>query len=381
GAVVDDEAPADLILAVAADARPVGPEGFTVERSAGSLTVRAATGYGLLQGLWHVVRYGEAAFAADGGAPARVVGAFAPAEPIRMLDHWDNMVVHPVMGQVERGYAGGSLFFSDGRVRDGAADLGRVRAYARLLSATGVNAVAVNNVNVGPTEARLLTEHLPGVARLAEAFRAYGIRLYLSVSFAAPMTVGGLPTADPLDPAVQRWWSAATAAVYAAVPDFGGYVVKADSEGQPGPFANGRDHADGANLLARALAPHGGTVFWRAFVYDHRQDWRDRSTDRARAAHDHFAPLDGRFDENVVLQVKFGPMDFQTREPVSPVIAAMPRTRVAVELQVTQEYTGQQKHVCYLGTQWSEVLGFRFWGADGPSVADVVGGRGPARAG
>lgn len=381
GAVVDDGAPADLVLAVAADARPVDPEGFAVERSAGSLTVRAATGHGLLQGLWHVVRCGEAAFAADGGALARVVGVFAPAEPIRMLDHWDNMVVHPVMGQVERGYAGGSLFFSGGRVRDDAADLGRVRAYARLLSATGVNAVAVNNVNVGPTEARLLTEHLPGVARLAEAFRAYGIRLHLSVSFAAPMTVGGLPTADPLDPAVQRWWSEATAAVYAAVPDFGGYVVKADSEGQPGPFAYGRDHADGANLLARALAPHGGTVFWRAFVYDHRQDWRDRSTDRARAAHDHFAPLDGRFDENVVLQVKFGPMDFQAREPVSPVIAAMPRTRVAVELQVTQEYTGQQKHVCYLGTQWSEVLGFRFWGADGPSVADVVGGRGPARPG
>lgn len=375
----DDRAPVDLVLAIdPAPARGTGTaapgETFAVERAGEALVVRAATGHGLLQGLWHVVRCGEAAFATDPGP--RVVGTFAPAGPVRMLDHWDNMTVHPVMGQVERGYAGGSLFFSDGRVRDGAADLARVRSYARMLSTIGVNAVAVNNVNVGRTEARLLTDHLPGVALLAEAFRAYGVRLHLSVSFAAPMTVGGLATADPLDPAVQRWWADVTARVYAAVPDFGGYVVKADSEGQPGPFAYGRDHADGANLLARTLAPHGGTVFWRAFVYDHRQDWRDRSTDRARAAYDHFAPLDGRFDHAVVLQVKFGPMDFQTREPVSPVIAAMPRTRLAVEVQVTQEYTGQQKHVCYLGTQWSQVLGFRFRGDGGPSVADVVGGAG-----
>lgn len=376
----DDRAAADLVLAVVppADAPELaeqGPESFVVGREDGALVVRATSGAGLLAAMWHVVRAGEAAFGPEAGL--RIVGTFAPAARIRMLDHWDNMAVHPVMGQVERGYAGGSIFFADGRVRDSAADLARVRSYARLLSATGVNAVAVNNVNVGRTEARLLTDHLPGVVLLAEAFRAYGIRLHLSVSFSAPITVGGLATADPLDPDVQRWWADATARVYQAVPDFGGYVVKADSEGQPGPFAYGRDHADGANLLARALAPHGGTVFWRAFVYDHHQDWRDRSTDRARAACDHFAPLDGRFDENVVLQVKFGPMDFQTREPVSPVIAAMPGTRVAVELQVTQEYTGQQRHVCYLGAQWSQVLGFRFWGADGPSVADVVGGRGP----
>lgn len=377
GGALTDDAGADLVLAVVADGADAqtGAEGYCVTRDGGGLVVRARTGAGLLHGLWHVVRAGEAAFAAEPGP--RVVGTFAPSEPLRMLDHWDNMTVHPVMGQVERGYAGGSLFFSDGRVRDGAADLARVRTYARLLSATGVNAVAVNNVNVGRTEARLLTEHLPGVALLAEAFRAYGIRLHLSVSFAAPMTVGGLATADPRDPDVRRWWADATTRVYQAVPDFGGYVVKADSEGQPGPFAYGRDHTDGANLLARALAPHGGTVFWRAFVYDHRQDWRDRSTDRARAAFDHFAPLDGRFDENVVLQVKFGPMDFQTREPVSPVIGAMPGTRVAVELQVTQEYTGQQRHVCFLGAQWSQVLQFRFWGERGPSVADVVAGRGP----
>ncbi len=374
GALVDDPAGADLVLTVDPGAG-VGPEGFEVaadDARPGRLVVRAATGRGLLHGFWHVVRHGESAFAAE-PAPG-VVGRHEPAAPLRMLDHWDNMTVHPVMGQVERGYAGGSLFYSDGRVRE---DLGRVRAYARLLSATGVGAVGLNNVNVGPTEARLVTDHLPDVARLAACFRPYGIRVHLSVSFAAPMTVGGLPTADPLDPEVQRWWADAAGRVHDVVPDFGGFVVKADSEGQPGPFAYGRDHADGANMLARAVAPYGGTVCWRAFVYNHTQDWRDRSTDRARAAYDHFAPLDGRFDDNVLLQVKYGPVDFQPREPVSPVLAAMPRTRLAVELQVTQEYTGQQRHVCYLGPQWSGVLGFAPWGEGAATVADVVGGRGP----
>ncbi|GAB2330090.1 hypothetical protein STREPTOSP366_52530 [Streptomyces variabilis] len=197
------------------------------------------------------------------------------------------------------------------------------------------------------------------MAAIAGALRPYGIRTHLSVSFAAPMLLGGPDTADPLDPAVRDWWARATARVYEAVPDFGGYVVKADSEGRPGPFAYGRSHADGANMLAAALEPHGGTVHWRAFVYDHRQDWRDRSTDRARAAYDHFTPLEGEFADNAVLQVKHGPMDFQVREPVSPLIGAMPDTRLAVELQITQEYTGQQKHVCWLGPMWSEVLRFR----------------------
>jgi alpha-glucuronidase len=214
------------------------------------------------------------------------------------------------------------------------------------------------------------------VARIAAVLRPWGIRVHLSVSFAAPLVLAGLPTADPLDPEVQAWWARAAERVHSEIPDFGGYVVKADSEGQPGPFAYGRDHADGANMLARTLEPFGGTVHWRAFVYNHRQDWRDRSTDRARAAYDHFAPLDGCFDDNVVVQVKHGPIDFQVREPVSPVIAAMPRTRLALELQVTQEYTGQQRHVCYLGPAWSEILTFGLRGADGPTVSDVVGGRG-----
>ena len=338
---------------------------FGIGRPRGVTTVLAAPGAALLYGLHALVRQGEVAFDGDDDLLWEL-----PIQPIRMLDHWDNVDVHPVMGQVERGYAGGSIFYEEGLLRD---DLTRAEAYARLLGSVGINAVGLNNVNVHRTEARLLTDRLPDVVRLAEVFRPHGVRVFLSVSFAAPVTVGGLTTADPLDADVQRWWADRAADVYAAIPDFGGFVVKADSEGQPGPFAYGRDHADGANLLARALKPFGGTVFWRAFVYDHQQDWRDRSTDRARAAYDHFSPLDGAFDDNVVLQVKYGPMDFQVREPVSPAIAAMTTTRLAVELQVTQEYTGQQQHAVWLGPQWSQVLGFEPW-ADGRTVADIAAG-------
>ncbi|WP_052310367.1 alpha-glucuronidase, partial [Streptomyces viridochromogenes] len=338
-----------LVLGLGDDG--LGEEGFTVARSGGATTVTASGPRGLLYGLFHVVRLGEAAFRGE-WAPE----THRPAHALRMLDHWDNVAVHPVMGQVERGYAGGSLFWEDGRARG---ELDRVRAYGRLLAACGINAISVNNVNVHATEARLLTDRIGEVADLADALRPYGVRTHLSVSFAAPIVLGGLPTADPLDASVRDWWAGATRRVYEAIPDFGGYVVKADSEGQPGPFAYGRSHADGANMLAAALEPHGGTVHWRAFVYDHRQDWRDRTTDRARAAYDHFVPLDGEFAANAVLQVKHGPMDFQVREPVSPLIGAMPRTRLAVEVQATQEYTGQQRHVCWLGPMWSEVLRFR----------------------
>lgn len=396
GAVVEQLEDADLVLATLASVEPWDgslpaddadtvatavhfaqqdagerapvPDGFLVVRHGGVTVVLAGDGAGLLHGLHHVQRQGEAAFAvADAD-----VELHEPAQTIRMLDHWDNIAADTPMGPVERGYAGASIFYADGRVRE---DLGRVEQYAQALASIGINAVGLNNVNVHRREAELLTTHLPDVARIAAIFRARGIRVFLSVDFAAPITLSGMETSDPLDEGVRAWWADAVARVYETIPDFGGFVVKADSEGRPGPFAYGRDHADGANMLARALAPYGGTVFWRAFVYNHTQDWRDRSTDRARAAYDHFAPLDGKFDENVVLQVKYGPLDFQVREPVSPVLAAMGDTRVAVELQVTQEYSGQQKHVCYLGTQWAEILDFRLWG-DERTVADVVGGRG-----
>ncbi|MFG1865755.1 alpha-glucuronidase [Microbispora bryophytorum] len=374
------DGPHDLVLAlttaeplpgVAGEVRPgsaIGAEGYVLARRDGVTVVLADEPAGLLYGLFHVVRLGERAFAGE-----RQAEQHRPAMGRRMLDHWDNVDVHPVMGQVERGYAGGSIFWRDGAPRG---DLARVRAYGRLLAACGVNAISVNNVNVHATEAHLLTDRLGDVAALADVLRPYGIGVHLSVSFASPVVLGGLATADPLDEDVRKWWAGVTERVYDAIPDFGGYVVKADSEGQPGPFAYGRDHADGANLLAEALEPYGGVVHWRAFVYNHRQDWRDRSTDRARAAYDHFAPLDGRFRDNVILQVKHGPVDFQVREPVSPVIAAMPATRLAVELQVTQEYTGQQRHVCYLPPMWREVLGFRPWGDGGADVAELVGGGG-----
>jgi alpha-glucuronidase len=337
---------ADLVLTLASP--NLGPDTFEMERHDGVTMVHAADPAGLLYGLFHIVRLGESAF-----GPDRPPEVHRPAVRRRMLDHWDNVDVHPVMGQVERGYAGGSIFWRAGSARR---DLPRVRAYARLLAAIGVNAITVNNVNVHATGAHLLTDRRGEVAWLADVLRPYGIRVHLSVSFASPVVLGGLPSADPLDDAVRAWWAATTRRVYQAIPDFGGYVVKADSEGQPGPFSYGRSHADGANMLADALAPHGGAVHWRAFVYNHRQDWRDRSTDRARAAFDHFAPLDGQFRDNAVLQVKHGPMDFQVREPLSPLILAMPQTRLAVELQVTQEYTGQQRHVCYLAPMWSDVL-------------------------
>ncbi|AVT38517.1 alpha-glucuronidase [Plantactinospora sp. BB1] len=344
----------------------LGPEGFAVARRDGVSVVLADEPAGLLHGLFHVVRLGAAAFGAD-----IAVRRHRPAMRLRLVSHWDNVDVHPVMGQVERGYAGGSIFWRDGAPRR---DPDRVRDYARLLAACGMNALTVNNVNVHGTATRLLTDRLDDVAAIADLVRPYGIRVHLSVNFAAPFVLGELPSADPLDDDVRAWWCKAAAQVYERIPDFGGFMVKADSEGQPGPARYGRSHADGANMLADALAPFGGIVHWRAFVYNHRQDWRDRSTDRARAAYDHFTPLDGRFRENVVLQVKHGPMDFQVREPVSPVLAAMPNTRLAVEFQATQEYTGQQRHVCYLGPCWSEVLRFAPWGPGGPTVASVVAG-------
>jgi len=366
GAVLAGSVDAATLAVVPAEAAAgLGPEAFEISDD-GERTVVAYGGpHGALYGWFQVVR--DRAQGVRRDAPAR----FEPQQNLRVLDHWDNIAVHPVMGQVERGYAGGSIFYADGALRD---DLARVARYARLLASVGINAVTVNNVNVGRREARLLADDLGTVERLAAVFRPWGIRVHLSIDFAAPLNLGDLDTSDPLDERVAQWWRDATARVFARIPDFGGYLVKADSEGQPGPHAYGRDHADGANMLARALAPFGGIVRWRAFVYNHRQDWRDRSTDRARAAYDTFVPLDGRFDDNVVLQVKYGPLDFQAREPLSPVIPAMTRTRVALELQVTQEYTGQQRHAASLAPQWSGILGFRPFGDDRPPVAELVRG-------
>lgn len=291
-----------------------------------------------------------------------------PKNGLRMINQWDNMD-----GSIERGYAGRSIFYNNHQFAE---DLTRVRDYARLLASTGINAISINNVNVHQVETLLITETLlPKVAEVANVFRDYGISTFLSINFASPMEIGGLTTADPLDERVRAWWAERVEDIYRHIPDFGGFLVKADSEFRPGPFTYGRDHVDGANMLADALGARG-IVIWRCFVYNCLQDWRDRSTDRAKAAYDHFTPLDGRFRDNVILQIKNGPMDFQVREPVSPLFGGLTKTNQMLELQITQEYTGQQKHLCYLVPQWKEAVDFEVHtDGEGKSVADVVSGK------
>jgi len=265
----------------------------------------------------------------------------SPRLQLRVLNHWDNLTRH-----VERGYAGQSLWdwqtlprFKDPRYTD----------YARANASIGINAVVLNNVNAN---ALILTpEWLEKVKALAEVFRPYGIRVYLSAKFSAPIEIGGLTTADPLDPAVAAWWKAKVDEIYRTIPDFGGFLVKANSEGQPGPQDYKRTHADGANMLADALAPHGGIVMWRAFVYAGGKD-----ADRAMQAYDEFQPLDGQFRANVLVQNKNGAIDFQPREPFHPLFGAMPRTPLMMEFQITKEYLGFATHLAYLGPMWEEVL-------------------------
>jgi alpha-glucuronidase len=271
-----------------------------------------------------------------------------PAMPIRWTDEWDN-----ANGTVERGYGGPSIFFENGKVLD---DLGAVSEYARLLASVGINGCNVNNVNGA---APFLTpEMLQGLKRIADAMRPWGVRLAISVDIASPQKIGGLKTFDPLDPAVQAWWAAKVDEIYTQIPDLAGFTVKADSEGQAGPASYGRSPADAANLLAHALAPHGGVVLYRAFVYNNHLDYNDLKADRARAAYDIFHPLDGKFAANVIVQIKYGPIDFQAREPVSPLFAGLEKTNSAMELQITQEYTGQQRHLVYLAPMWKQMLDF-----------------------
>ena len=244
----------------------------------------------------------------------------APAMPIRWVDEWDN-----IDGSVERGYGGRSIFFDAGHVR---ADLAPVREYARLLASIGINGCNVNNVNNAAPF--LKPEMLKEVARIADTMRPYGVRVALSADVASPQTIGGLKTYDPLDPAVIAWWKNKVDEIYQQIPDFAGFTVKADSEGQPGPASYGRTPADAANTLANALAPHGGVVLYRAFVYNHHLDWNDPKADRARAAYDIFHPLDGKFAANVIVQVKEGPIDFQAQEPVSPLFTGLEKTNQAM---------------------------------------------------
>lgn len=271
----------------------------------------------------------------------------APAYALRMLNGWDN-----ADGSVERGYAGRSLFFEGGRLHY---DPERMRQLGRMLASVGLNVLCINNVNVRFPADQLIDTWRDELAQLAAIFRPFGVRLMVSIDYAMPMRYG-VPTADPLDERVQQWWMAQADKVYQAVPDLAGFLVKADSEGRPGPFTYGRNHAEGANMLAQALKPHGGVLVWRCFVYNCQQDWRDLSTDRPKAAYEHYAYLDGQFADNVILQIKNGPFDFQVREPVSPLLYAMPKTCKAIEFQLAQEYTGQQIDIYAMAPMWREVF-------------------------
>jgi alpha-glucuronidase len=284
----------------------------------------------------------------------------APAIKLRMLNHWDNLD-----GVVERGYAGASIF-NWWELPDHVSQ--RMTDYARADASIGINGTVLTNVNAS---ALVLTEeYLHKVAALADAFRPYGIKVYLTARFSSPMEIGGLKTGDPLDPGVREWWNNKADEIYKYVPDFGGFLVKANSEGQPGPQDYGRNHADGANMLADALAPHGGVVIWRAFVYSNTVP-----DDRIKQAYSEFKPLDGAFRNNVVVQVKNGPLDFQPREPFSPLFGATPKTNTGLEVEITKEYLGFETHLVYLGTMWQEVLeADTFQKGPGSTVAKVIDG-------
>jgi alpha-glucuronidase len=270
----------------------------------------------------------------------------SPSAPIRWVNQWDNLD-----GSIERGYAGRSIFFDGGHVRS---DLTRVGEYGRLLASVGLNGATVNNVN---SDLRTLEpEMIVELSRIADELRPWGVRMSLSVDLSSPQVVGHLATFDPLDASVSNWWQAKVDEIYKAIPDFAGFVIKADSEGRVGPSKYGRTPAEAANCVARALKPHGGVVLYRGFVYNNHLDWHDPKADRARAGFDNFHALDGKFESNVVIQIKHGPIDFQVREPVSPLFGALEHTSQAIELQVTQEYTGQQRHMVFLVPMWKTAL-------------------------
>ena len=337
-------------------------EGFRLRKEDTAYIVEANTETGLLYGAFRFVNLYRLGFCEC---------TEVPANKLRMLNHWDNMD-----GSIERGYSGNSFFFKDNEILINE----RTRDYARLLASLGINGLVINNVNVRGEACNLINDkYIAQINALSELFSSYGVKLFLSLNFAAPVSDENVGSCDPLDMQVYKWWARKFDEVYKKVPHLGGFLVKADSEGRPGPFTYGRNQAEGANMLARAIRGHGGIIIWRCFVYNCQQDWRDLKTDRARAAYDYFHGLDGCFDENVVLQIKNGPMDFQVREPVSPLFGQMPGTNQMIEFQIAQEYTGQQRHVCYLIPWFKEILSFKTYAcgckAEESTVSDVVSGK------
>jgi alpha-glucuronidase len=331
-------------------------EGYLI-RTVGKTTVIAANSdVGVLYGVFAYLRLVQTGQGVD-----KIDILSAPKVNHRLLNHWDNLD-----GHVERGYASASLWdwwklpdYTDPRYVD----------YARANASIGINGTVLNNVNAKADS--LTAPYIAKAAALADVFRPYGIKVYLSARFSAPIEIGGLKTADPLDPAVRAFWKAKADEIYQAIPDFGGFLVKANSEGQPGPQDYGRTHVDGANMLAEAVGPHGGIVMWRAFVYSHEQP-----DDRAKQGYSEFKPFDGQFRDNVIVQVKNGAIDFQPREPFHPLFGAMPKTNLGMEFQITKEYLGFATHLVYLGPLYEEALKSDTYARGaGSTVAKVVDGK------
>lgn len=338
-----------------------GKDGYKISKEEDSYVITAQSESGVLYAVFHFLRLIRT------NQLQELPVCNVPEMPLRMMNHWDNMD-----GSIERGYSGESFFYNQYEIlwND------RIKQYVRMMASIGINGIVINNVNVHERETYLITDtYLEQVKQYSDLFNQYGIKLYTSINFAAPMELGDFDNCDPLNPKIQQWWKDTTKHVYEVIPNFGGYLVKADSEGRPGPFTYDRTHADGANMLARALKPYGGTLIWRCFVYNCGQDWRDKKTDRARAAYDNFIELDGQFDENVVLQIKNGPMDFQVREPVSPLFGGLKKTNMILEVEIAQEYTGQQIDLCYLLPMWREILDFDTYAdGEGSTVLKIVKG-------
>ena len=330
-------------------------EGFLILQNNGRIYIAGKDENGVLYGVFRFLQYLQMQLPLDG-----LNITDAPKLDLRVLNHWDNLD-----GTVERGYAGFSIFnwhqlpeFIDPRYED----------YARANASIGINGSVVTNVNANALIFR--DDYLEKAAALANIFRRYGIKIYLTARFSSPIELGGLETADPLDPKVKAWWKNKVQKIYEQIPDFGGFLVKANSEGQPGPQEYGRTHAEGANMLADALAPFGGVVMWRAFVYSEHD-----VEDRAKQAFTEFVPLDGKFKENVLVQVKNGPIDFQPREPIHPMFGAMPKTPLMMEFQITKEYLGQGTHLVGLASLYEEVLQTNTYvKGKGSTVAKVLDG-------
>jgi alpha-glucuronidase len=310
--------------------------------------ITASNDRGLLYGSFALLRK-----IALGESIANLDQRETPYSPVRWVNQWDRL-----NGTIERGYGGNSIFWENNQARP---DLTRVADYGRLLASLGINGCSINNVNA---DTHVLEPGFTAqIARVADALRPWGVRVAIAVDFGSPKSIGGLDTFDPLDQRVAAWWKSRVDDLYRAIPDLGGIVLKADSEGRVGPSTYGRSHADAANLVARALAPHSGLLFYRGFVYDHHMDWQNPKNDRGRAAYDNFHSLDGQFDSNVLVQIKNGPIDFQVREPASPLFGGLEKTNEAIELQVTQEYFGQSNHAVFLVPYWKETLDFDMHGA------------------